>query len=110
MFNINGQEWNLEFVSSDDPILTRSDESKTVGVTIKDIHTIYISNDIGGDFLRAVLTHELCHAYCISYNIYIPIKYEEVFCNLIADYGDDILKMSKCILGNLCKYYGKCIK
>lgn len=110
MFTINGQKWNLEFVNSDDPILTRSDGSQTVGVTVKNNHTIYISDDIRGDFLKTVLTHELCHAYCISYNIYLPIEYEEVFCNLIADYGDNILQMSECILDNLCKYYGKCVK
>lgn len=108
MFDINGVKWNLIFVSPNSELLKRSDGSVTVGMTDANTHTIYLCNRLRGDFLHKVVRHELCHAYCISYGIYLPIQYEEILCDSLATYGESIIDMSKCINNNLCKYYGKC--
>lgn len=108
MININNVSWSIRFVPSRSYYLMRGNGSYTVGMTDSLTRTIYISDEISGSFLRKVLTHELCHAYCISYGIYLPIEYEEVLCDSIATYGSSILDMSKFICDGLCKYYGKC--
>lgn len=105
---VNGIKWNLDFVSPNSDVLRRKNGEYTVGMTDLNTHTIYISNSISGSFFHKVLRHELCHAYCISYGIYLPIIYEEILCDAIATYGESIIDMSKCISENLCKYYGKC--
>lgn len=108
MFKINNLSWSISFVSPHSKLLQRSNGSYTVGMTDLNTHTIYISNSIKGEFLGKVIRHELCHAYCVSFGIYLPIQYEEILCDALATYGSSIIDMSKCICDNLCKYYGKC--
>lgn len=108
MFNINGENWELIFVPRSSKYLTRDDGSSTVGMTDLNTHIIYIDDSIDNGFLHKVLRHELCHAYCISCGIYLPIEYEEVLCEAIATYGESIINMSKDISENLCKFYNKC--
>ena len=69
MFVVNGVTWRIARVSSGSACLKRSDGSETVGVTDGNTFTIYISNRLRGAFLRRVMAHELCHVFCMSYNI-----------------------------------------
>lgn len=108
MFNINGVIWNLKFVSPYSKLLMRSNGTYTIGMTDAETQTIYLSDDLYDGLLHKVIRHELCHAYCISYGIYLPIEFEEILCDSIATYGESIIDMSRCINNNLCKYYGKC--
>lgn len=108
MFEINGQIWYLAFVPKGSPYLTRDDGSVTIGMTDLMTHTIYLDDTLEDGLLAKVLRHELCHAYCISYGIVLPIEYEEVLCEAIAIYGSSIIDMSQNICNNLCKFYGKC--
>lgn len=90
-------------MSPNSEMLKREDGTTTVGMTDLSNHKIYISNNIHGLFLRKVICHEITHAYCMSKKIYIPYKYEEYFCDLVATFGSDIVELSKCICDNLCK-------
>lgn len=103
MFFINGVGWNIVFVNENDEVLMRSDGSFSVGVTDRTTKTIYISDRICGDFLLKVLTHELCHAYCMSFGIFMPVEVEEVVADFIATYGRDILKTADEIFAVISK-------
>lgn len=102
--NINGVEWKLVFVPALSNLLTRSDGSRTVGMTDGNTHAIYISEDISGKFLKKVITHELCHANMISRDIYMSIWDEEILCDVIASYGEDILDLTRDIYNNLTNF------
>ena len=77
MFEINGVKWNIEFVPVTSPFLTRSDGSQSVGVTDANTSTVYLSNRLKGAFLRRVTAHELCHCFCFSFNIHMPMEQGE---------------------------------
>ena len=46
-----------------------------------------------------VLIHEVCHAICMSYDIYLPIETEEILCDFVATYGDEIFDIVDMVLG-----------
>lgn len=108
MFKINNIIWDLEFVDPNDKKLMRSDGTYSVGCTDANDYTIYISNNVSGKFLQKIITHELCHAYMISYDVYMPIYVEEQLCSIMTTYGKQIVNSSECIYRNLCEFYNKC--
>ena len=87
---LNKTEWNIVFVMPQNLVLQRSDGSFSVGVTDKSTNCIYLSQNLTDGFLRKVIIHELCHAVCLSYDIYLPLAQEEVLCDFVATYGDEI--------------------
>ena len=89
-FMINGKTWYIRLVQSDSPMLMRSDGSYTVGMCDRETQTIYISELLQGKFLRKVLIHEVCHSAMFSYGIDMSVEQEELFCDLVATYGDEI--------------------
>lgn len=98
MFEINGIKWNIEFVPVTSPFLTRSDGSQSVGVTDANTSTVYLSNRLKGAFLRRVTAHELCHCFCFSYDIHMPIEQEEYMADWISLYGSDLVYLLDDIL------------
>lgn len=90
-FEINGVKWNIVFVPPQSNRLTRSDGSKTVGVAFLDETTIYLSNRLRGAFMRRVTAHELCHAFCLSYSIFMSIDEEERLADWVATYGTELV-------------------
>ena len=104
MFQINGIQWTISRVPSGSTFLMRSDGSETVGVTDGNICTIYISNKLRGAFLRRVMAHELCHAFCMSYNIHMPIEQEEYLADWISLYGAELVYLLDEILSNNMLY------
>lgn len=104
MFIVNGHIWYIEFVNPYSPLLQRSDGSYTVGMTDMNTHTIYISNNVYGEFLHKIFKHELCHVYALEYDIYFPPFYEEVFADALATYGQSIINQSN----ELCNRCNKC--
>lgn len=98
MFEINGVKWNIEFVPVTSPFLTRSDGSQSVGVTDANTSTVYLSNRLKGAFLRRVTAHELCHCFCFSYDIHMPIEQEEYMADWISLYGSDLVYLLDDIL------------
>ena len=91
MFIINGVEWRIVFTSAYSTDLTRSDGSITVGMTDFNTKCVYLSNLLKGAFLRKVLAHELCHCFCFSYDISMPIEQEEFMADWISTYGTELV-------------------
>ena len=85
------EKLNIRLVRSDSPMLMRSDGSYTVGMCDRTTQTIYISDLLQGKFLRKVLIHEITHSAMFSYGIDMSVEQEEMFCDLLATYGDEII-------------------
>ena len=94
MYKINGITWYMIRVRSDSPMLMRSDGSITVGMCDRETQTIYISDALHGRFLRKVLLHEICHSAMFSYGIDMSVDQEELFCDLLSTYGDEIIAIT----------------
>lgn len=106
--SINGYLWNIKIVDPENPNLIDRTYTARVATTDPIHYTIYLSNELEGDFLVRVLRHELAHAVIFSYGLlsYIHnfsppekwIEAEEWICNFIADYGSSIINMTYDIL------------
>ena len=94
MYKINGITWYMSRVRSDNPMLMRSDGSITVGMCDRETQTIYVSDALHGRFLRKVLLHEICHSAMFSYGINMSVDQEELFCDLLSTYGDEIIAIT----------------
>ena len=97
-FAINGTNWRVQYENSNSRELRRSDNVSVLGVTDRNTHTIYLSNALHGHMERKVLIHEVCHAICMSYDVYLPIEQEEVLCDFVATYGDEVFGIVDMIL------------
>ena len=94
MYKINGITWYMIRVRCDSPMLMRSDGSIAVGMCDRETQTIYISDALHGRFLRKVILHEICHSAMFSYGIDMSVDQEELFCDLLATYGDEIIAIT----------------
>ena len=92
IFSINGTMWQVQYENSNSSELKRSDNVSVLGVTDRNTHTIYLSNALRGFMQRKVLIHEVCHAICMSYDVYLPIEQEEILCDFVATYGDEVFE------------------
>ena len=90
IFEISGTIWHVVFKNPSDGQLERSDGTISVGVTDRNTRCIYLSSALQGKFLRKVLIHEVCHAICMTYDLYMPIEQEEYLCDFVATYGDQV--------------------
>lgn len=91
MININGEWWRILLVSSNHPQLMRGDGSYTIGACDDTLKTIYICMDLEIQLMKKVLCHELTHAAMFSYNIEMSLAQEELFADLVATYGQEIV-------------------
>ena len=91
MININGEYWRVLLVSPNHPQLMRSDGSWTIGACDDSLKTIYICEDLNLKMMKKVLCHELTHAAMFSYNIEMSLQQEELFADLVATYGQEIV-------------------
>lgn len=91
MFEINGITWKIQWVNPNNKNLIRSDGTFTVGMTDWNDRCIYLANKLRGAFLRKVMAHELCHCFCFSYDIYMPIEEEERLADWISLYGTELI-------------------
>lgn len=99
IFTINGTIWHIQYKNSNSGELKRSDNTISLGVTDRNAHTIYLSDKLQGFMLRKVLIHEICHAICMSYDVYLPIEQEEILCDFVATYGDEVFDIVDMVLG-----------
>ena len=76
-FKIRNESWVIQFVPAQSPELQKSDGSYTIGVTDQSNNTVYLADHLTGSMLDRVLCHELTHAVCMTYNLYMPIETEE---------------------------------
>ena len=103
MFVINGIEWNIVWVNANSSDLMRSDGSITVGMTDFNTKSVYLSNKLKGSFLRRVMAHELCHCFCFSYDVYMPIEEEERLADWISLYGTELVYLLDDLMGTVLK-------
>ena len=94
MFIINGEEWRVLLVSPLHPKLMRSDGSVSIGSCDDTDKTIYINNILNNQLLRKVLSHEITHAAMFSYGVDLNIEQEELFADLVATYGREIIHIT----------------
>ena len=100
-FKINGINWNIVFVNNNSSKLMRSNGTITVGMTDWNDRCVYMSNKLHGDFFRKVLAHELCHCFCFSYGIVMPIEEEEYLADWISLYGTELVYLLDDLMQNL---------
>ena len=91
MMNINGEEWRVLLVSPFHPQLMRSNGSWTIGACDDMLKTIYVCEDLDLNMMKKVLCHEITHAAMFSYNIEMNLAQEELFADLVASYGQEIV-------------------
>lgn len=108
-FEMNGYLWRVRFTYPSDPVLIDRTGTMTVAVTDPGTMTIYLSDELSGDFLLRVLIHELSHCAMFSFNL-LPeihkmvkkkhwIEAEEWCCNLLSDYGRMIYETAYSVIG-----------
>ena len=100
-FEINGIVWDIVFTRPNSNSLRRSDGTLTFAVTDWNDRCVYISSAPKGDFLRKIICHELCHCFCFSFDIHMPIEQEEYLANWISIYGTDLICLLDDLMQNL---------
>lgn len=106
---MNGYSWKIRFVPHDSPMLVDRTGTLTVATTDPRTLTLYLSEELSGDFLMTVLIHELGHCALYSFGflrriqrMVLPeyrIEMEEFICNFLADYGFRIFEIAYQTLG-----------
>ena len=91
MYQMNNKTWNIVLVEPYSDMLRRSDGTFTFGMCDRDTQCVYISSSLRGGFLRKVLLHEVTHSAIFSYGIDMSLEQEELFCDLLATFGDEII-------------------
>lgn len=100
-FKIRNESWIIQFVPAQSPELQKSDGSYTIGVTDQSNNTVYLADHLTGSMLDRVLCHELTHAVCMTYNLYMQIETEEKLCNFMSDHGKEIIYLLDDLLENI---------
>lgn len=109
-FVMNGYLWRVEYIDPYRSELIDRTGQRTVATTDPLRHTVYISNELSGDFLYHVLIHELGHCAMVSFDLFDAIhrmvhpecwiEAEEWVCNFLADYGAMVFSTARQVLGN----------
>lgn len=109
-FYMNGLRWRVRFTYPTDPVLVDRTGTLTIGVTDSATMTIYLSNQLSGNFLTTVVLHELSHAMMVSYGYLEQIRryckkrhwvdMEELIANLIAQQAKEIFERAYDVVGD----------
>lgn len=103
MLNINGVFWTIYEVSSNHPALKQPNGIITIGACDNTSHSIYINGSLNQYLFKKVLYHEIAHAVIFSYDVSLSEDEEELFSNLIATYGEEIIFQANKIFSNIKK-------
>lgn len=87
--NINGLNWKIVFTENDNDLIVNS--SVRLGVTDRNRLTIYLYDGLKGKLLRKVLIHELTHAWLFSYDYDLDVETEEMLCEFLDTYAENII-------------------
>ena len=108
-FTMNGYFWRVRFVDHKSSMLVDRTNTLTIATTDPHTKTVYLNNQLQGDWLMTVFIHELGHCALYSYGFldYIHsmvepeywIDMEEFICNFLADFGLKIFKIAFKTLG-----------
>jgi hypothetical protein len=82
-------------------MLLRDDGSFSIGACDSITQKIYINDTLNSDLFKRVLCHEIVHAAMFSYNVILDIDEEEVIANIIAKYGEEIIKITNSLFTKL---------
>lgn len=106
---MNGLSWRIMIVDQNDPMLVDRTKNLRVATTDPVSKTIYLSNQLYGNFLIKVLVHELGHCAMVSFGMIEQIhrmvkpeywiNAEEWICNFLADYGFGIFSIAFATVG-----------
>ena len=99
---INGIEWEIIFTNNIEE-LTTSEGLITIGVTDRNLKSIFLYDKLFGKLLRKVLLHELTHAWMFSYGYYLSVEEEEFVCSFVDTYAEEIIFEAE----NLLNYFRK---
>lgn len=106
MFSINGEQWRVLFVRSNDVSLLKPNGAFAIGACDDYTKTIYLDENLRGDYLKKVLCHEITHAAMFSYNVALSLAQEELIAELMSTFGDEIVEITN-ILFNYLKRRGR---
>lgn len=98
---MNGRKWKTRAVRRNSAQLRRSDGTATIGMCDDNTSTIYYASDLSGTQLQKVIIHEITHACMFSYGIILDAEAEEIFCELLANYGTEIIKTAELVFKRL---------
>ena len=101
MFKINGEIWQIVYISPDSFYLQRSDGSFAIGVCNDSLKSIFIANNLNPALTKKVLCHEITHSAMFSYNIDLDIEQEELLANLMATFGEEIVDLTDRLFAEL---------
>lgn len=112
---MNHQYWQIKNVNPYHSALVDRTNKRCVATTDPVTHTVYLSKNLYGNFKIRVFVHELAHCTMISYGLIeaihrmvLPeywVDMEEFICNIIADYGLNMLKIAYRFFGERALYY-----
>ena len=98
---INGISWRVRLVSPAHPLLLTPWKTHALGVCDKTTQTIYIDKTLSSHKIKEVLCHELVHAFMFSYGVDLSYEEEEMVAEIMAEYGDDIIKKTNIIYNGI---------
>ena len=101
MFKINGIRWTVKITSPINPVFMTDRGNMTVGVCDNQSKTIYLANTLKGKELKKVLCHEIVHATMFSYGVSLNYEQEELFANILAIHGQEIMDITNKIYKKL---------
>lgn len=103
IFTVNNSIWRLEFVKPSSNHLLRSDFSRTIGVSDKNLRTVFIADNLSEQMTDKVLLHELSHVHAMEYNYSMPIEIEEIVCDFLSLYGRSVVYIADDIMSKILR-------
>lgn len=92
--DVNGAKWSIEVVDPHDPTMY-VDGVNCRGTCWHGTQQIFLSKELNHRTALRVVTHELTHAWIASTQMDVPDAFtEEMVCDFIAIYADDIITMA----------------
>lgn len=90
--------WKIVFENPNSPNLRMSDGRQVLGLCDNNIKTIFIADNQHGYKQEHIICHEITHAICQEYDIYMPYDLEEELCNFMADHARETVEILDRIL------------
>lgn len=103
MFTINGENWEVLLVNSNDAALLMPNGGYALGACSDDTKTIYISNVLHDELFEQALCHELVHASMFAYNIRLEHHEEELLAEMISVFGEEIIDITDILFEKIIK-------
>lgn len=111
---MGGDRWDVVSVPPSSRELVDRTGALTLATTDPGTMTVYVSDALDGSLLERVMVHEMGHCALWSlgladelHRMVYPshwVEAEEWVCNLIADYGAEILEKARGVLGEMALY------